>query len=146
METAAIKEGVYVTAGYITLFYLCIIGQVLAQKKLLLEYRSRGERVSSSESHLRHAQRPPPNHEPHVLRSTTGGIKLEVRVSSCHRLEAPPENTPSPAFSGRLGEELETTVTIRSDPVVSIAASLLPKVHEMITIELALQSAHPCMG
>lgn len=45
MEEPAIRQGVYVTAFYVLLFYVCIIGQSAAKFKLLKEYRARGERV-----------------------------------------------------------------------------------------------------
>lgn len=48
MEEPAIRQGVYVTAAYILVFYGCIIGQAKAKFKTLKEYKERGERVRVS--------------------------------------------------------------------------------------------------
>lgn len=45
MDLAAIRQGVYVTAGFVSVFYACIIGQTLAKHKTSASYRARGERV-----------------------------------------------------------------------------------------------------
>lgn len=44
MEEPAIRQGVYVTAGYVLVFYACIIGQAAAKWKVSASYRARGER------------------------------------------------------------------------------------------------------
>lgn len=46
MEDAAIRHGVYVTAAYILVFKVCLIGQTVSRKRLLKAYRARGEFVS----------------------------------------------------------------------------------------------------
>ena len=46
MEEPAIRQGVYVTAGYVLVFYACIIGQAKAKWAISASYRARGERVS----------------------------------------------------------------------------------------------------
>lgn len=46
MEEPAIRQGVYVTAFYIVLFYVCLMGQSAAKCKLRKAYTKRGERVS----------------------------------------------------------------------------------------------------
>lgn len=52
MEEPAIRQGVYVTAGYVLVFYACVIGQANAKWKISASYRARGERVGR-------LQRPP---------------------------------------------------------------------------------------
>ena len=46
MDEPAIRQGVYVTAGYVLVFYACIIGQARAKFKTIAMYREKGERVS----------------------------------------------------------------------------------------------------
>lgn len=46
MEEPAIRQGVYVTAAYVLVFYACVIGQASAKVKISSSYRARGERVS----------------------------------------------------------------------------------------------------
>ena len=46
MDGGAIRQGVYVTAVYVGIFYACIVGQAAAKTSLQKSYRSRGERVS----------------------------------------------------------------------------------------------------
>ncbi|CAM9612658.1 unnamed protein product [Ectocarpus sp. 6 AP-2014] len=44
MEEPAIRQGVFVTAAYVLVFYACIIGQASAKWKVAASYRARGER------------------------------------------------------------------------------------------------------
>ncbi|CAM9353492.1 unnamed protein product [Hapterophycus canaliculatus] len=44
MDEAAIRQGVYVTAGFVSVFYACIVGQARAKHKIAASYRARGER------------------------------------------------------------------------------------------------------
>ncbi len=45
MEEPAIRQGVYVTAGYVLVFYATLIGQTIARKKITRSYKARGEKV-----------------------------------------------------------------------------------------------------
>eukprot|EP00903_Cladosiphon_okamuranus_P018886 g17369.t1 len=44
MEEPAIRQGVYITAAYVLVFYACVIGQASAKWKISASYRARGER------------------------------------------------------------------------------------------------------
>lgn len=46
MDAAALRQGTYVTAGYILVFYGFIIGQAVTKTRLQKSYTERGERVS----------------------------------------------------------------------------------------------------
>lgn len=46
MEGSALREGAYVIAAYIGVFYVGTLGQAITQKRLLFAYKARGERVS----------------------------------------------------------------------------------------------------
>lgn len=46
MEEPAIRQGVYVTAGYVLVFYACLIRQASAKWEVSASYKARGERVS----------------------------------------------------------------------------------------------------
>ena len=45
MDEPAIRQGVYVTAGYVLVFYARIIGQANAKFKIASAYKERGEMV-----------------------------------------------------------------------------------------------------
>ncbi|CAN0099101.1 unnamed protein product [Scytosiphon promiscuus] len=45
MDLAAIRQGAYVTAAFVLIFYACIVGQTLAKHKTAASYRARGERL-----------------------------------------------------------------------------------------------------
>ena len=53
MEEPAIRQGVYVTAGYMLVFYAGLIGQTIAKHKVASSYRARGERVSRKRTSAR---------------------------------------------------------------------------------------------
>ncbi|CAM9312744.1 unnamed protein product [Ectocarpus sp. 4 AP-2014] len=44
MDEPAIRQGVYVTAAFVLVFYACIIGQTSAKWKVAASYKARGER------------------------------------------------------------------------------------------------------
>eukprot|EP00904_Undaria_pinnatifida_P011075 jgi/Undpi1/7098/HiC_scaffold_22.g09572.m1 len=44
MDGNAIRQGVYITAMYVVVFYGCVVGQAVAKTRLQKSYKSRGER------------------------------------------------------------------------------------------------------
>ena len=53
MDEPAIRQGVYVTAAYVLVFYAYLILQTAAKWKVSASYRARGERVSQRQPFAR---------------------------------------------------------------------------------------------